>query len=695
MQNNNKITQIIKRSGEIVDFEQDKITKAIIKAFEATGQNEEELAKKISNQVVKRINEKFHSRSIPAVEEIQDIVEDILIENKRTKAAKAYIIYRDQHRQLRDLNNALDEEKLMQDYLGRADWRLKENSNMSFSVQGLNNYIASSVSAKYWLNKLYPKEIRDAHINGDFHIHDLGMLAPYCCGWDLKDLLIKGFGGVGEKVQSKPPRHFRSALGQIVNFLYTMQGEAAGAQAFANFDTYLAPFIREDNLSYKDVKQALQEFLFNLNVPTRVGFQTPFTNVTMDVVPSPAIAKEHIIIGGEVRKETYADFQEEMDMFNKAFAEVMLEGDSTGRVFAFPIPTYNIDTNFDWDKEALEPVWEMTAKYGIPYFSNFINSDMNRDDARSMCCRLRLDNRELRKRGGGLFGANPLTGSLGVVTINLARIGHLAKDKEDFKKRVLHLMDLAKESLEIKRKIIERFSEDGLYPYSRHYLEDIYNRFGSYWQNHFNTIGINGMNEALVNFMGKDITDPEANKFAEEILDFMREKLMDYQNETNNLYNLEASPAEGATYRFAKKDKELFPDIKVANDKAVREQGADPYYTNSSHLPVGFTDDIFEALDLQDNLQTKYTGGTVLHGFLGERINDPEACKLLVKKIAEQYKLPYYTITPTFSICPIHGYLPGEHKYCPKCDAERGIEPEKEEVMASAKGATKIKVKKK
>jgi ribonucleoside-triphosphate reductase len=498
------------------------------------------------------------------------------------------------------------------------------------------------------------------------------MLAPYCCGWDLKDVLLKGFAGVSEKVQSKPPKHFRSTLGQVVNFLYTMQGEAAGAQAFANFDTYLAPFIRYDNLNYKEVKQCLQEFMFNVNVPTRVGFQTPFINVTLDVTPSAMTAKEHVIIGGEYKPETYGEFQAEMDMFNKAFAEVMIEGDATGRVFAFPIPTYNVDKNFNWDAEVLKPVWEMTAKYGIPYFSNFINSDMNRDDARSMCCRLRLDNRELRKRGGGLFGANPLTGSLGVVTINLARLGYLAKDKEDFKNRLAKLMDLAKESLEIKRKIIERFTENGLYPYSKFYLEDIHARFKTYWQNHFNTIGINGMNEALMNLLGVSIGDQEGRKFALETLDFMRNKLMDYQNETNNLYNLEASPAEGAGYRFAKKDKESYPDIIVANEKAYRESGANPYYTNSTHLPVSFTNDIFEALDLQDELQTKYTGGTVLHGFLGEKINDAEACKKLVRKIAENYKLPYYTITPTFSVCPKHGYLAGEHKYCPKCDEEMG-----------------------
>lgn len=681
MPNENKITAIRKRSGDIVEFSEPKVTNAIFKATEAIGKPDQEYAEKMTEEVVKKINEKFHFRSIPAVEEIQDVVEEVLISSRKIDIAKAYILYRDQHRQLRELNSKIDEEKLMEDYLGQADWRLKENSNMSFSVQGLNNYIASSVSARYWLNKLYPEEIRFAHVNGDFHIHDLGMLAPYCCGWDLKDLLLKGFAGVSEKVQSKPPKHFRSTLGQIVNFLYTMQGEAAGAQAFANFDTYLAPFIRYDDLTYREVKQCLQEFMFNVNVPTRVGFQTPFINVTMDVVPSEKMGEEHVIVGGKYMPEKHKDFQMEMDMFNRAFAEVMIEGDATGRVFAFPIPTYNIDKNFNWDSEVLKPVWEMTAKYGIPYFSNFINSDMNRDDARSMCCRLRLDNRELRKRGGGLFGANPLTGSLGVVTINLARLGYLAKDKEDFKERLSKLMDLSKESLEIKRKIIERFTEEGLYPYSKFYLQDIYLRFKTYWQNHFNTIGINGMNEALVNLMNENIGSEKGREFALEVLDFMRNKLMDYQNETNNLYNLEASPAEGAGYRFAKKDKEIYPDIIVANEQAVKESGADPYYTNSTHLPVNYTDDIFEALDLQDDLQIKYTGGTVLHGFLGERINDPEACKKLVKKIAENYRLSYYTITPTFSVCPKHGYLSGEHKYCPKCDEEIGYR-EMEEIRA-------------
>ncbi len=671
----NQITKIRKRLGDIVDFDDKKIVKAINKALEVNEVYDKKLAESLANESIKRLNKKFHKNSIPAVEEIQDIVEEVLIEKNQVKAAKAYIIYREQHRQLRDLNKGTSEEKLMEDYLGKADWRLKENSNMSFSVQGLNNYIASAVSARYWLNKLYPDYIREAHVNGELHIHDLGLLAPYCCGWDLKDLLIRGFGGVSEKVQSKPPKHFRTALGQIINFFYTMQGEAAGAQAFANFDTYLAPFIRYDKLDYKQVKQGLQEFIFNINVPTRVGFQTPFTNVTLDVKPSKMLGEENAIIGGKIMPEKYKDFQEEMDVFNKAFAEVMLEGDSTGRVFGFPIPTYNIDKNFDWEKESMDLVWEMTAKYGIPYFSNFVNSDMSPDDARSMCCRLRLDNRELRKRGGGLFGANPLTGSLGVVTINLARLGYLAKSKEDLKEKLLKLMNTAKESLEIKRKIVEKFTEDGLYPYSKYFLSDIQKRFNNYWQNHFSTIGINGMNECLINLMGKDISTKEGQALAGEILDFMREKLMDFQNETNNLYNLEATPGEGCTYRFAKKDQELYPEIVCANIEAVKE-GASPYYTNSSHLPVSFTEDIFSALDLQDNLQTKYTGGTVLHGFLGERLEDGKNAKKLVKKIVTNYKLPYFTLTPTFSICPKHGYLSGEHQYCPKCDEEIGYSEE-------------------
>lgn len=674
------IKKLIKRDGEIVAFDQEKIREAIAKAYRAAGGEDRHQPKKLADQVVLRLGAKFHPNSIPAVEEVQDVIEEVLMAGGLPQVAKAYILYREQHRQLRDISSVTDNAKLMEDYLGRADWRLKENSNMNFSVQGLNNYIASAVSARYWLDKLYPENIRDAHVKADFHIHDLGLLAPYCCGWDLKDLLLRGFRGVSDKVQSNPPKHFRSALGQIINFFYTLQAESAGAQAFANFDTYLAPFIRYDGLGYDEVKQCLQEFLFNINVPTRVGFQSPFTNVTLDVTPSPLVGEENVIVGGEVKPEKYKDFQAEMDIFNRAFAEVMLAGDSTGRIFGFPIPTYCIDKEFDWDRECLKPAWEMTAKYGIPYFSNFVNSDMGRDDARSMCCRLRLDNRELRKRGGGLFGANPLTGSIGVVTINLPRLGYLSRDKAEFKARLLALMTLAKDSLEIKRKIIEKFTDDQLYPYSQYYLADIRERFGSYWKNHFSTIGINGMNEAVLNLMGKDMSTAEGRAFALEILDFMREQLMDFQNETNNLYNLEATPAEGCTYRFAKKDQELYPGIICANQEAVAEAGAPPYYTNSTHLPVGYSDDIFSVLDLQDDLQTRYTGGTVLHGFLGERLSDGEAAKKLVRKIVENYRLPYFTITPTFSICPKHGYLSGEHQYCPKCDDELGY---REEVPAA------------
>lgn len=563
--------------------------------------------------------------------------------------------------------------ELMEEYLSQLDWRVRENSNMAFSLQGLNNHIASKVSAQYWLEHIYPQKIRDAHVNGDLHIHDLQLLASYCCGWDLKDLLIQGFGGVDGKIESHAPKHFRVALGQLVNFFYTMQGEIAGAQAVANFDTYLAPFIRHDNLSYEEVKQAMQEFVFNMNVPTRVGFQTPFTNITLDVTPSKLLANEHAIVGGKVIDEKFGEFQEEMNMINRSFAEVMMAGDSKGRVFTFPIPTYNITRELDWNNPVLEPIFEMTAKYGVPYFSNFINSDMDPDDARSMCCRLRLDNRELRKRGGGLFGANPLTGSIGVVTLNMPRIGYLSKTKEAFIKKVEELMDIAMESLELKREIVEEFTNKELFPYSKHYLSGIYQTFGQYWKNHFATIGLNGMNEACLNLLGKDITTAEGHTFTQEVLEFMRDKMIDYQETTGHLYNLEATPAEGTAYRLAKIDKEKFPDIITANEQAYQEKQAAPYYTNSSHLPVGYTDDIFEALDLQDDLQTKYTGGTVLHGFLGERMPSVKSTKQLVRTIAENYHLPYYTLTPTFSICPKHGYLPGEHEYCPKCDEEIGF----------------------
>ena len=674
MQEANTINQIRKRSGDIVEFDREKVFSAIFKATEAVGEPDMELANRLTDEVVKTTNKKFHYRSIPAVEEIQDIVEEILIGNRQIRTAKAYILYRDQRARLREMRSLINSNELMDGYLKQVDWRVKENSNMSYSLQGLNNHLASAISSNYWLNKVYTVNIRDAHQNGDIHLHDLQILAPYCAGWDLRDLLIQGFRGVSGKVESAPPKHFRTALGQIINFFYTLQGEVAGAEAFSNFDTYLAPFIRFDNLSYKEVKQCMQEFLFNINVPTRVGFQTPFTNITMDLTPSKAIGDEHVIIGGEMKTDKYKDFQPEMDMLNMAFAELMMEGDAKGRVFSFPIPTYNITKDFQWEGLVADKIFEMTAKYGIPYFSNFINSDMSPDDARSMCCRLRLDNRELKKRGGGLFGANPLTGSVGVVTINLPRIGYLSKTREEFYDRLLTLMQTAKESLEIKRTVLEDLTDGGLYPYAKHYLSGIKQRFGGYWNNHFSTIGIIGMNEALLNFapLKQNIATPSGKAFALEVMDFMREKMMDYQNETNHLYNLEATPAEGVTRRVSRIDKDKYGDIIVANEEAVRSGGASPYYTNSSQLPVNFTDDLFEALDLQDDMQTKYTGGTVLHGFVGEALPSSAAVKKLVKTIANRYHLPYFTITPTFSICPKHGYLAGEHPFCPTCDAEIG-----------------------
>jgi len=669
-----RFTQIQKRDGRLAEFKLEKIVIAINKAFTAIDEPNEKEAWEITKKVVQCMEKELPEGKIPQVEMVQDKVEEQMMKCGKYHAAKAYIIYRDQHAKIRTLQNFINSDDLMEGYLNQVDWRVRENSNMAFSLQGLNNHVASSISAHYWLNKIYPQEIRDAHVNADLHLHDLQTLAVYCCGWDIKDILLNGFGGVEGKIESKPPKHFRTALGQIVNFFYTLQGEAAGAQALANFDTYLAPFIYYDQLSYPEVKQALQEFVFNMNVPTRVGFQTPFTNLTFDLTPSPLIGEEAVIIGGKIIDRKYKEFSKEMDIINRAFVEVMIAGDAKGRVFTFPIPTYNITKDFDWDNPNYDLIWEMTAKYGIPYFSNFINSDMNPDDARSMCCRLRLDNRELRKRGGGLFAANPLTGSIGVVTINLPRIGYLARDEEEFFTRLNRALDLARHSLEIKREILEKFTEEGLYPYCKFYLRDIRKRFGQYWKNHFNTIGINGMNECLINFFNEDISTVKGKDFAVKIMDYIKEKLAEYQGNDNNLYNLEATPAEGVTYRFAKKDKELYADIIVANEKAYEQQQAAPYYTNSTHLPVGYTDDIFTALDHQDDFQTRYTGGTVLHGFVGERLTDKEICKKLIRKIAQNYHLPYYTITPTFSICPVHGYLTGEHEFCPRCDEEMGYQ---------------------
>jgi len=566
-----------------------------------------------------------------------------------------------------DPANSSNATTMVEQYVRRLDWQVSENSNMTYSLQGLHNYISSEVSKSYWLKKVYPESIRNAHEEGDFHIHDLNSLSVYCVGWDLQTVLTEGFCGVRGKIESKPPKHFRATLGQVVNFLYTLQGEAAGAQAFSNFDTLLAPYIRYDNLTDKQINQALQEFLFNMNVPTRVGFQTPFTNVSLDLTVPSHLKDQQVVIGGKLQKETYGDFQEELDRFNKAFIEVMSEGDARERAFTFPIPTYSITRDFDWDNPTLKGLWELTGKYGVPNFANFVNSDMNPEDARSMCCRLRIDNRELRRRGGGLFGASPLTGSIGVVTINLPRIGFLASSEEEFFKLLEQRMELAKESLEIKRRVLEKLTDKNLYPYTQHYLRDIKKRFKQYWFNHFGTIGIIGMNEALLNLFNTPITTPQGQAFAGKTLDFMREILVRYQEETGHPFNLEATPAEGTSYRLAQKDTTRFPSIRVANEQQYREHGAPPYYANSTQIPVDFTDDLFEALELQDSLQSKYTGGTSLHFYVGERISDAEAVKNLIRKICQQYELPFFTFSPTFSICPKHGYIPNETHTCPKC----------------------------
>ncbi|KKP91856.1 MAG: Anaerobic ribonucleoside-triphosphate reductase [candidate division WS6 bacterium GW2011_GWC1_36_11] len=989
----NPLFQVKKRDGRIVKFERERIATGIFKAAESVGGNDRKRADETTDEVVKQLVAKYSKRKFVKTEEIADVVKQVLIDMGHGKTSIAFGLFVDLKNQVMNIKSLIDADTLVRGYIDIEDWQVSENSNMTYSWQGLNNYISSTVQANYWLHSIYPKEISNANIDKDIHIHDLGMLAVYCCGWSLEDLLLKGFTGVSGKISSAPAKHLGAALGQCVNFFYTLQHEAAGAQAFSSFDTYLAPFIRYDKLTYKEVKQKMQEFLYNMNVPTRVGCQcvsedteiltpdgwktyddiekgctiktynletgyiedqvvesvfkkqykgemfnlknriqdqlisphhrvvrklfntdkyvlqpieeilelkspfiiplsgknnntkknisneqiqlmawvisegslerstkyrnshrisiyqskikneskyneivkllkhfefkydeyehsgfgekvvrmrlnaessrvihewfgtmdsikfipdtllnldetqsklflqaylkgdgfegckitttdleildglqiltvnagfgftvlkrkptigskeiyvlrliqhqetyiqkvekvnyegviwcphtknetivarrngkvfitgnTPFTNITMDLIPSGQLAEQGVIIGGKVQKEKYKDFQPEMAMLNKAFCEVMMEGDSQGRLFSFPIPTYNITKNFDWDNTDYKPVWEMTAKYGIPYFSNFVNSDMNPDDARSMCCRLRLDNRELRKRGGGLFGANPLTGSLGVVTINLPKIGYLSKTKKEYFKRLDKMMDLSKKSLLIKRAFIEKYTQKGLYPYSKFYLGDVKKRFGEYYKNHFNTIGILGLNESLMNFFSdkdKGITSEEGRAFGLEIMDHMREVLMNYQTETNQLFNLEASPGEGATYKFAKADKKKFPDIITAAD-LVEKPGTVPYYTNSSQLPVNYTDDIFEALDDQDEFQCKYTGGTVLHLYVGEKISSTTSVKNLVRKVSENYRLPYFSLTPTFSICPKHGYIAGEHRYCPKCDIEVG-----------------------
>jgi ribonucleoside-triphosphate reductase len=658
-----------KRDGRLESFDQERITNAIWKAAKAVGGKDRELAKTLSDQVSAELANRFGEDGVPTVEEIQDIVEKTLIENGHARTAKAYILYRKQHQDQRELAALLSDSDLVDQYLEIEDWRVRENSNMSYSLQGLNNYLSSTVIAKYWISRIYSPKIADAHFSGDMHIHDLGVLGAYCVGWDMQQLLLSGFGGISGKIESAPAKHFRTALGQVVNFSYTLQGEAAGAQAFSNFDTYLAPFIHYDALSQKELMQGLQEFFFNMNVPTRVGFQTPFTNLTLDLTVPTFMKNEAVIIGGKMMDTTYGDMQTELDRLNLAFADVMNQGDSKGRVFTFPIPTYNITKDFDWESSVSQKIFEVTAKYGVPYFSNFVGSDMKPEDVRSMCCRLRIDKRELRKRGGGFFGANPLTGSIGVVTLNMPRIGFLSKDEDEFFERLLALMEIARDSLETKRKVLETFTDSGLYPYSKRYLQHVKEGLGRYWKNHFSTIGVVGMNEAILNLFGVSIATREGTEFAIKVLMFMRDRLSDFQEATQNIYNLEATPAEGTSYRLARIDRRRYPNIVVANQKYMKD-GAEPFYTNSTQLPVDYDGDLFEALEHQDRLQTLYTGGTVFHIFLGERLYSWEAAAELVKKVAWSTRLPYFSLTPTFSICPTHGYINGEHEECPSCNSK-------------------------
>ncbi|MFP4379391.1 MAG: ribonucleoside triphosphate reductase [Candidatus Sumerlaeia bacterium] len=657
---------IRKRDGRIEKFHREKIAWAIFKAAKACGGDDFKRASELCDQVIEIAAKRYGDR-IPEVEDFQDIIERVLIKAGHAQTAKAFILYREKRKGAREMNALIGATiDMFSDYLSDQDWQIKENANTQKSVNGLNNYVREFFTKKYWLHEVYPAEVRDAHEDGESHIHDLGFLGPYCAGWDLRQLLTEGFGGVPGKVESKPAKHLRAFLGQVVNSTFTTQGETAGAQAWSSFDTYCAPFIRYDNMSYKMVKQCLQEFVFNLNVPTRVGFQCPFSNLTFDITVPKTLKDQSVIIGGEMQEETYGDFQAEMDIFNRAFCDVMMEGDAKGRVFTFPIPTINITKDFDWDLPAVNSFMEITCKYGVPYFANYVNSDLSPEDALSMCCRLRLNTKELRKRGGGLFGSNPLTGSIGVVTVNLPRIGYLSHSKEEFKARLWQTIQTSKVALEIKRKIVEKQTANGLYPYSAHYLRNVKERTGEYWHNHFSTIGIVGMNEALLNFMGKDIGTEEGQQFAGEMMDYMRDLLTEIQEETGNNYNLEATPAEGTAYRLAQIDKKRYPDIIASGEET-------PYYTNSTQLPVGYTDDIFEVLDLQDELQSSYTGGTVLHLYLGEAIEDTETAKKLIKAVFKNYKLPYISLTPTFSICPTHGYLNGEQFSCPTCQAETEV----------------------
>ena len=669
-----RVKEIRQRDGRVTPFDPNRIYMAIEKASQATGEFDESEAARITASTIRKLGRDSEARRsfIPSIEYIQDQVEETLMESSWKKTAKAYILYRSQHETLRELKIQQDSATI-EGYLNKSNWKTKENANMSYSLQGLNQTLSSKLSKTYWLRNVYSSRIREAHERGDLHIHDLGHISVYCVGWDLQDLLLKGFRGASGKVAAAPARHLRSALGQIVNFLYTMQGEAAGAQAFSSFDTYIAPFVKADNLDYQQVKQAMQEFLFNMNVPTRVGGQSPFTNITLDIVCPDHMAFEQAIVGGARQSFRYRDCQHEMNLINRSFCQLMSEGDDEGRPFSFPIPTINIGADFDWDNEELDPLWQMTAKFGIPYFANFVNSDMAPEDTRSMCCRLRLDTSELKRRGGGLFGASPLTGSLGVVTINMPRLGKTCGNLTILKKRLARLMGIAKESLETKRKLLERLTDRNLYPYSNYYLRAIRKRFGKSWINHFSTIGVLGMNEACLNFLGKDVGTSEGQDFAMQILDFMNDRLEQYQAETGNLYNLEATPAEGTSYRLATLDKQRFGHNIACANFARWTLGEATFYTNSSHLPVNYTEDPFEALELQDELQTRYTGGTVLHLFLGESVTDIQSLKSFIRKVVENHRLPYFTVTPTFSVCPSHGYLSGQQNTCPRCHGETEV----------------------
>jgi len=680
------ITKIRKRNGSIEDFNIEKISRAIFKAAKACGGDDYTLAEKLAKRVYRNLNKRFTENDIIDIEDVQDTVEKVLIEGGYAKTSKAYILYREKRKMARQINSLAGATiDMFNKYINDEDWQTKENANSSNrSVNAMNNYIREQFTKLYWLNEIYPNEITNAYEKGDIHIHDLGFLGSYCAGWDLKDLAMRGIDSLN--ITCKPSNHLRSFLGQIANSFFVTQMETAGAQAFSSFDTYCAPFIYYDNLTYEQVKQYIQEFIYNINMPMRIGNQTPFTNLTFDLKCPESLKYEPVVVGGEYKDKTYGEFQKEMDLINKAFVEVMLEGDGKGRVFTFPIPTLNVTKDFDWESDVVKDYMKLAVKYGSPYFANYVNSDLSPEDALSMCCRLRLDLSELRKRGGGLFGSSPLTGSIGVVTLNLPRIGYKSKTKEEYFKNLKEMCEIAKTSLEIKRKIVEQLTDDGLYPFCQYYLQGVKQRFGRYWANHFSTIGVVGMNESLLNFMGKDIGTEEGRKFAIEVLQFIRDLLVQYQAETGNFYNLEATPAESTAYRLALKDKKIYPDIITSGTEEA------PYYTNSTMLPVNYTTDIFEALDLQDELQSMYTGGTILHLYTADKVEDPEVIANLIKKIFNNYKLPYLSYTPTFSVCDTHKYIKGEHFNCPICGEETTVYSRVTGYIRPVKGFNKGKV---